>query len=77
MATDRHNPGVFDVIEVHQGRAARRRAEIAAAQHIGMLLKPCTACACSGIYVDFGGPDVGGISVACAECGGTGWVEAA
>ena len=38
---------------------------------------PCTACSCSGVYVDYAGPDVaGGIAVACRKCGGTGWRSA-
>jgi DnaJ-class molecular chaperone len=37
-------------------------------------LKPCTTCACSGVHVDYAGPGVGGVAVACKACGGRGWV---
>ena len=40
-------------------------------------LVACTACSCSGVYIDYAGPGVpGGIAVACRKCGGTGWRSA-
>lgn len=40
-----------------------------------MLTSPCSACSCSGVYVDYAGPGVGGVSVSCNGCGGAGWVR--
>jgi hypothetical protein len=38
---------------------------------------PCTACSCSGVYIDYAGPGVpGGIAVPCKKCGGKGWCPA-
>lgn len=37
--------------------------------------EPCTACPCSGVYVDYGGPAIGGIAVSCKFCNGKGWTE--
>ena len=39
-------------------------------------MKSCTACSCSGIYVDYD-PSVqgGGVAVACKTCKGLGWVN--
>ena len=37
--------------------------------------KPCKACSQSGIYVDYGGPDVGPVMVACRSCVGRGWIN--
>ncbi len=39
-------------------------------------LVPCTACSCSGIYVDYAGPSAQGYGygIACKTCGGKGWV---
>ena len=37
-------------------------------------LVACTACSCTGVYVDYAGPGVaGGVAVACGKCGGKGW----
>jgi hypothetical protein len=37
---------------------------------------PCSACSCTGKYVDYAGPGVpGGVLVPCKSCDGRGWVE--
>jgi len=35
---------------------------------------PCRECSASGLYVDYGGYLVGGVSVPCPHCKGTGWI---
>ncbi len=39
-------------------------------------LVPCTTCSCSGIYVDYAGPNAQGYgyAVPCKTCDGKGWV---
>ena len=32
----------------------------------------CTKCSGTGIYIDYAGPDIGGIIVNCNACNGTG-----
>jgi hypothetical protein len=34
---------------------------------------PCAACSCTGIYVEYAGPDYASVPVACEKCGGKGW----
>ena len=36
--------------------------------------KRCTACSNTGIYIGYGGPEVGPIAVACKTCKGLGWI---
>ena len=46
-------------------------------QHPVFAPIPCTTCSCSGIYVDYAGPNVGGgVGVQCKACGGKGWRQA-
>lgn len=41
------------------------------------MLKPCTQCSCSGIYIGYRGPTTSGTypAYACIACKGKGWIE--